>query len=172
MIGRRALAAAAAAGLLAVCAAQAQVPQRVPRIAYLSASPAGDPRSQAFREGLRDFGYTEGRDIIVEEFRAPANADLSAWAARAVARKPAITAGAGTAPAVAAKALTSTIPIVFANMGNPVEIGVVSSLARPGGNVTGTANFQAETAAKRLQILSQLVPGLARVAVLHSTAEP
>ena len=126
----------------------------------------------AFRAGLREFGYSVGKDIIIEEFLAPTTLDLPASAASAVAGKPDIIVAIATAAALAAKARTTTIPIVFANVGSPVEIGLVASIGRPGGNVTGSASLSADLAAKRLQMLSEFIPKMARVAILYQLDQP
>ena len=171
MLSRRAFVAGAAAGLVAAPAFVRAQQRRVARIAILSSNPAGDYRHVAFLEGLRDFGYTEGKDIVNEYFLAPTDADLPEWAAKAVASMPDLIVAFSTLPTVAAKAITTTIPIVFANVGTVVELGIVASIPRPGGNVTGTTGFGTELVAKELQLLSQFVPGLARVAVLYSSEQ-
>jgi putative tryptophan/tyrosine transport system substrate-binding protein len=170
MLTRRAFV-ASAAGVFAAPSVWAQQ-RRVPRIAYLSANPPGDYRSQAFREGLRKFGYTEGRDIFIEDFLAPKDADLPEWAGKAVAGKPDLIVAVGAAGAVAAKSQTTTIPVVFVPVGDPVALGLVASLARPGANMTGLSVMNVDLAAKRLQMLQQFVPGLARVAVLYQVENP
>jgi putative ABC transport system substrate-binding protein len=142
----------------------------VPRIAYLSANPSGDFRSQAFRDGLFSFGYVEGKNIVIEYFLAPTTRELPELTARAVASRPNVIFAVNTPAALAAKKLTATIPIIFAGVAEPVATGLVSTLARPGGNVTGQSLMGADLAAKRLQMLQELVPGLARVAVLHNPA--
>jgi putative tryptophan/tyrosine transport system substrate-binding protein len=166
MTTRRCFLASACAGVLAAPAIAQQQP-RVPRIAYLSANPAGDFRSTAFREGLREFGYTEGRDIVIEYFLAPGIADLPLWAARAVASRPDVIVTINTTSAVAAKARTTTIPVVFAGISNPIESGLVAGFAQPGGNLTGPSLMRIDVAAKLLQMLSEFVPRLTRVAVLY-----
>jgi putative tryptophan/tyrosine transport system substrate-binding protein len=105
---------------------------------------------------------------VVEYYLAPAIPDLPRWAADAVGTKPDLIVAITTEGALAAKAATTTIPIVFAPPSDPVAQGLVASLARPGGNLTGTSNMAPEMAAKRLQMLSELVPGIARVAVLYT----
>jgi putative tryptophan/tyrosine transport system substrate-binding protein len=167
-LNRRAFTAGALALAASPVAVRAQQQRQVPRIAYLSANPAGDFRSQAFREGLREAGYTEGKDIVIEYFLAPTLADLPQWAAKAVSSKPDLIVAITTEGAHAAKAETTTIPIVFAPPADPVAQGLVASLARPGGNLTGTSNMVPEMAAKRLQILSEFVPGIARAAALYN----
>jgi putative ABC transport system substrate-binding protein len=132
------------------------------------ADPVGyAPQIEALRLGLRDHGYVEGQNIIVEYRWAEGRYDrLPALAADLVRRKVAVIVTQGTPAAFAAKQATTTIPIVMAIAGNPVETGLVSSLARPGGNITGSSFFYAELNAKRLEIMKELMPSLARGGVL------
>jgi putative ABC transport system substrate-binding protein len=140
-----------------------------------------DPRSlhytladqqRAFRQGLKDAGYVEGESVVIEYRWAEGQIDrLPALAAELVRRRVAvITTGGGPAAALAAKAATTTIPIVFAVGEDPVKLGLVASLARPGGNLTGINLVIGELTAKRLGLLRELVPGAARVAVLVNPA--
>ena len=138
-----------------------------------------DPRSpdamterlRGFRQGLRDTGHVEGENVAIEYRWAENQMDrLSALAADLVSRRVAvIVAGAGITASVA-KAATTTIPIVFLVAEDPVRLGLVASLARPGGNLTGINFFNAELAAKRLELLRELVPGAVRVAVIVNPA--
>jgi ABC-type uncharacterized transport system substrate-binding protein len=167
-----------AAILLAVAGiAEAQQPKKVPRIGYLSNSdPASESaRAEAIRRALRELGYIEGQNIAIEYRYAEGKRDrFPELAAELVRLKVDIIVVAGGDPAIrAAKNATKTIPIVMAGNGSdPVEAGLVESLARPGGNVTGITNLGPELGGKRLELLKEAVPKLARVAVLYDPASP
>jgi putative tryptophan/tyrosine transport system substrate-binding protein len=129
-------------------------------------------RLRGFRQGLKDIGYVEGENVTIEYRWAEGQYDrLPELAAELVRRRVAVIAATGGPPAAfAAKAATTTIPIVFLVGDDPVKLGLVASLARPGGNVTGINFFAVELAAKRLELLRELVPGVTRIAVLVNPA--
>jgi len=160
----------AAGALLAIPLADGQQAAKVARIGHLSPNLAANPHLRdAFLQGLRDLGYVEGRNVVIEYRDAEGKLErLPALAAELVALKvDVIVAEGGTlGPRVAMRA-TTTIPIVFAGAGDPVGSGLVTSLARPGGNVTGLSSLSAEVVGKRLELLTQAVPGLDRVAILR-----
>ena len=160
----------AAAILAAPLAADAQPPPKTPRIGYLgSASPsAGAHLLEAFRQGLRELGYVEGQNIVIEFRSAEGKWErLPDLAAELVRLKVDVIVG-NTPATLTAKQATRTIPIVMAVAGDPVGSGLVASLARPGGNVTGSSIMVPELAGKRLQLLKEVVPGASRGAVLSN----
>src|SRR5882724_1811895 len=156
--------------LIPPLAADAQEAAKVARIGYLAANlAAGSHRLEAFRQGLRDLGYVEGRNLVIESRSAEGKFErLPALAAELVALKvDVIVTAEGTPAALAAKQATRTLPIVFATAGDPVASGLVTSLARPGGNVTGLSILSSpELVGKYLELLKQAAPGVSRVAVL------
>jgi ABC-type uncharacterized transport system substrate-binding protein len=162
--------------LFALCfSAEAQQATKIPQIGYLEGGPlsAHTARMEAFRQGLRELGYEEGKTIVIEWRFGDGKVDrLSALATELVGLKVAVIVTGGTGPTRAAKAATSTIPIVMAQDNDPVTSGVIASLARPGGNITGLSNFAPELSSKRLEILREVVPKLSRVAVLGSSTGP
>jgi putative tryptophan/tyrosine transport system substrate-binding protein len=150
-------------------AVEAQQPAKSPRIGFLAFSSPNLAAEQlnAFREGLRDLGYAEGRNIVIEYRDAKGETDrLPALAAELVALKVDVILAAGTQHVLAAKQATTTIPIVFADVADPVARGFVTSLARPGGNITGLSNLNTDLVGKWLELLTQAVPGVKRVAFL------
>ena len=163
-----------ASGLIAApLPARAQQAGKVYRIGILEAIPAAQNAANldALRKGLRDLGYVEGRNLVIEyrsaEGRAERFPDL---ASELVRLKADLIVTRGTPAARAAKNATETIPVVMATMGDPRAI--VASFARPGGNITGVTTFSTELTAKRIQLLRELVPSLARVALLHNMGNP
>src|SRR5262245_31346765 len=155
-----------------VIAEAQQTAGKIPQIGYLEGGPlsAHTARMEAFRQGLRELGYEEGKNIVIEWRFGDGKLDrLSALAAELVHLNVAVIVTGGTGPTRAAKEATSTIPIVMAQDNDPVGTGVVASLARPGGNITGLSNFAPELSGKRLEILREVVPKLSRVAVLGSS---
>ena len=156
--------------LAAPLSGAAQQADKIARIGYLALNlAAGDPRvREAFHQGLRDLGYVEGRNLLIEYRDAEGKTErFPALAAELVALKVdvIVTAG-GTLGALAAKQATRTLPVVFTAVGDPVTEGLVTSLARPGGNVTGLSPVSQELVGKSLELLKQAVPGVSRVAFL------
>jgi putative ABC transport system substrate-binding protein len=165
---RRVFISSLAGGLLAApLAASAQPAGKVPRIGYLALNPAANPHlHEAFRQGLRDLGYVEGRNVVIEYRDAEGKPErLPALAAELVALKVDVLVAQPTVAALAAKQATRTLPIVFP-VAEPVTSGLVTSLARPGGNITGLSILAPEIVGKGLELLKQAVPGVSRVAVL------
>ena len=155
--------------------AQAQQPGKLPTIGYLGAATAlaWSQWTAAFVQRLRELGWIEGRTIAIEHRWAEGRSDRAAEiAAEFVRRKVDVIVTSSTAATVAAKHATSVIPIVFAAAGDPLGTGLVASLARPGGNVTGLSMQQTDLAAKRLELLREVVPGLRRLAILANVGGP
>jgi putative tryptophan/tyrosine transport system substrate-binding protein len=154
-------------------AARAQQPA-MPVIGFLdirSPDTMMEGRLRAFRQGLKDTGYVERENVAIEYRWAENQVDrLPALAAELVRKVAVFVTAGGPVAALAAKAATTTIPIVFIVAEDPVRLGLVASLARPGGNLTGINIFTIELAAKRLELLRELVPGAARMAVLVTAA--
>jgi putative ABC transport system substrate-binding protein len=159
-------------GGLAAAPAVTQAQQSAPLVGFLSSRSSGETLelTAAFRRGLSEAGYVEGRNVAIEyRWAAGRYHDLPALAADLVARQVAVivTSGGPVSP-LAAKAATATIPIVFAGGSDPVATGLVASLNRPGGNVTGALNIAAELTAKRLEILRELAPAGTAIAMLRN----
>ena len=156
-------------------AAQAQQPGKLPTIGYLGAgAPAADtPWKAAFVQRLRELGWIEGRTIAIEARWAEGRSERYAEiAAEMVRLKVAVIVTYATAPVIAVKQATSVIPIVFAVAGDPVGSGLVASLARPGGNVTGLSVQTTDIAAKRLELLRAVVPTFRRLAIMGNADNP
>jgi putative ABC transport system substrate-binding protein len=169
---RRAFLGTVAAGFLAApLAAEAQRTTRVPRIGILGSHDV--PFWQSFREGLRELGYVEGSTITIEYRWAGEREDRFPELASELVRLGADAIVTwGTPAALAAKTATNTIPIVMAASGNPLGTGLIASLARPGGNITGSSSLNLELEGKGLQLLKEIVPKLSRVAVLWNPGNP
>jgi putative ABC transport system substrate-binding protein len=174
-MNRRAFITGMTGGLLAApLAAEAQQAAKVARIGWLGDDPRRSPQlRQAFFRGLRDLGYVEGRNFVVESRYAEGKLErFSALAAELVALKvDVIVTPGGTLATLAAKQATRSVPIVFPATSDPVASGLVSSLARPGGNVTGLSFFSPELVGKCLELLKEAVPGVSRIAVLWQPGE-
>ena len=166
-MNRRAFLSGAAALLARSLPAEAQQGGKVVRIGYMVVNAVPD-RSEAFRQGLHDLGYVDGRNVAIEYRDAEGKPErLPALAAELVALQVHVIVAPTTVAALAVRRATSTIPIIFAGASDPVTSGLVTSLARPGGNVTGLSILGPELVGKRLEVLTQAVPGLSRVAVLQ-----
>jgi putative tryptophan/tyrosine transport system substrate-binding protein len=153
-------------------AAEAQAPSKV---GYLSIGPASDPRRVAlfgaFRQGLRDMGYVEGKNIVIESRFGDGKPDqLPRLAAELVGLKVAVIVTSGTPATQAAQSVTKSIPIVMSGVVDPLRTGLVASLGQPGGNVTGLSLMAPELIGKQMQLLKELVPNVSRVAVLWNPA--
>jgi len=154
--------------------AQAQQPGKVPRIGFLLGSSSGlDPRVEAFRQGLRELGYVEGKNIAIEYRFAEGQADrLTKLVDELVNLKVEIIVTDGINATRAAKNATKTIPIVMASDADPIGNGFIASLARPGGNITGLTNLLTGLSGKRLEILKESIPGISRVGVIWIPENP
>ena len=174
MIDRRTFIGRVAGGLLAApLAARAQQVGKVYRIGILETIPAARNAANldALRKGLRDLGYVEGRNLVIEYRSADGRAErFPDLASELVRLKVDLIVTRGTPAARAAKNATGTIPVVMATMGDPHAI--VASFAHPGGNITGVTTFSTELTGKRIELLKELVPSLSRVALLHNMGNP
>jgi putative tryptophan/tyrosine transport system substrate-binding protein len=160
--------------LLTVYPAEAQQPPKVARIGYLGLSvpSANVARIEAFRQGLRELGYFEGKNIVIEWRWAEGKADrIPDLATDLVRLKVDVIVTQGPAINRPAKEATSTIPIIMGFDNDPVGNGLVASLARPGGNVTGLSALSPELSGKQLELLKEMVPKLSRVAIFGNTKE-
>jgi putative ABC transport system substrate-binding protein len=152
--------------------ARAQQPTILHRIGYLGGT-SPDARSERFRQLLRELGYVEGKNIVIEWRHHEGKFDrLPALASELVRLKVDIIITVGPPAAGAAKGATTTVPVVMMSVGDPVGSGFVASLARPGGNITGLASLAPEVGGKRLELLKEIVPWLARVAVFGTSTNP
>jgi len=161
--------------LLVPPAADAQQAGKVPSVGILFALSQAANRTQeeAFRQGLREFGYVEGQNITIVRRYAEGNLDLFPRLATELVRlKVDVILAPSSSAALAAKNATTAIPIVFALVNDPVGVGLVASLARPNGNVTGLTPMSAQLGAKRLELLKEAVPGISRIAILAASNYP
>jgi len=162
--------------LFALCSSvQAQQPTKIPRIGFLTAvsvsSFAG--RTEAFRQGLRELGYVEGKNIVIEYRYGDGKTDrLNQLADELVHNKVDVIVTGGAPATISAKDATRTIPIVMASDADPVGSGIVTSLARPGGNITGFSTLATEIGGKRLELLKEIVPRLSHMAVFGTSTYP
>jgi putative tryptophan/tyrosine transport system substrate-binding protein len=166
---------ALSAMLLTLCVSvDAQQPGKVPRIGFLLASsPGPDPRIEGFRQGLRELGYVEGKNIAIEWRYAEGIENLvPKLAAELVQLNVEIIVTDGTNVTRAARNATKTIPIVMASDADPVGNGFVASLARPGGNITGLVNLLTGLSGKRLELLKETIPGISRVGIVWNPENP
>ena len=175
---RRTLLATLVGGLLAApLAAEAQPREKLPRVGYLSPGSPSEPlrrrRFEAFRQGLRELGYVEGQNIVIEPRWAEGKYDrYPALAADLVRLKVDVIVPVGGAATQAVQQATRTIPIVMSVVIDPVGSGLVASLARPGGNVTGLTIMASDLVGKQLELLKEVVPKVSRVALLWNPANP
>src|SRR5262249_34343091 len=159
--------------LLITASVGAQQP-KVPRIGFVTGS--GEPNNpgpnvEAFRQGLQSLGYIEGKNILVE-YRYPQGTDrIPSLVAELVQLKVDVFVSPILSAILAAKQATKTIPIVMLINGNPVELGIIDSLARPGGNITGITRFNRELSWKRLELFKEVAPGMSRVSVLNDAGQ-
>jgi len=174
--GRRQLLAMAGLGLLTGCERSGEQPSKVRRIGFLAVG-SREGRAfliEGFLRGLREHGYVEGQNIVIEyRFSEARNDRLPELAAELVAMKVELIVASGSLASFAAGKATRTIPIVMGSLAaNPVETGLVASLARPGGNITGMTEMASQLSGKRLELLKATVPGLSRVAVFWNPPNP
>jgi len=155
--------------LAATGAAEAQQPARAHRIGVLRSGAPPDPHVEAFREGLRDLGYREGQEVVLEyRYAEGKEGRLPELAAELARLRVDVIFTSGTRAIEAARQVTGTIPIVFGAAGDPVATGLVASLARPGGNITGISLVGLELTGKRLELIKETAPKASRVAILYN----
>lgn len=154
--------------------AEAQQPQTTARIGYVFATSrsVAAPRVEAFQQGLRELGYVEGKNIVIEWRYAENESRLASLTAELLHLKVEVIVTGGGVATRAAKQATSTIPIIMTQDTDPVANGFVASLARPGGNITGLSTLAPELSGKRLELLKEIVPSLSRVAVFGNSPNP
>jgi putative ABC transport system substrate-binding protein len=171
-MGKRFFCLTLSALLFALCAAaDAQQPAKIPRIGFLTGSFLSSQvvRNEAFRQGLRELGYVEGKSIVIEWRSWEGKLDRQqALAAELVRLNVDVIVAAGSGDIQAAKEATATIPIVMISGGDAIGSGFIASLARPGGNITGLSTLRPELSGKRLELLKEIVPKLSRVTVVTS----
>src|SRR5262245_60934075 len=175
VISRRTFLGGLAGGLLAApLAAEAQQPRRVWRIGHLDGtSPmARAALLAAFKDRLQEVGYAPSQYVVDSRYAEGDDARLADLAAELVRGKPDVIITAGPQPAFAAARATTTIPIVFIGVGDPVGTGLVPNLARPGGNITGVTRVTVELAGKRLELIKEAVPAARRISILWNPANP
>ena len=174
VVSKRIFSFALCAMLFAICfSAEAQQPTKIIRIGFLDASTASGMAGlvETFQQEMRKLGWTEGKNITIEyRFAEQKNERLPELAADLVRLKVDLIVTTGEPQALAAKGATTTIAIVMANAADPVGSGLIDSLARPGGNVTGLSSLGTELNGKRLEVLKDVVPKLARVGLLRTSA--
>jgi putative tryptophan/tyrosine transport system substrate-binding protein len=159
-------------GLALASLAEAQQPKKIPRVGFLGGA-SGEANLRDLRQGLRELGYVEGKNIIIEYRVSKGEFDrFHALAAELVRLKVDVIVTQGTPAAAAAKNATSTIPIIMSGGTDPVATGLVQSLARPGGNITGVTIMNEELAGKRLELLKETSPKVSRLGVLWNSTNP
>ena len=162
--------------LFALCgSASAQQPKKIPHVGYLTVSSLSSnaSRNEAFRQGMRELGYVEGKNIVIDWRSGEGKVERqSELAAEVVRRKVDVIVTSGPTMTRAAQQATATIPIVMAFDPDPVGNGFIATLARPGRNITGLSSLSPELSGKQLELLKEIVPQLSRVAVLGTSAEP
>jgi putative tryptophan/tyrosine transport system substrate-binding protein len=172
-VNRRRLGPIIALVLVRPWAAMGQPAARLPRVGVIGEQSVGEARIEAFRQGLRDLGYVDGQNIVIDYRYLKGQVDQAqGFAMELVRLQPDVLVVGGTVAAQAAKAATATVPIVFAAVADPVASGLVGSLARPAGNVTGLSVLGPQLSAKQLELLKATVPRVGRVGVLFNPANP